>query len=168
MLAAMEPMLSAASFSPKASSTASSQGSNAPDPRLNGLDPKLLQGLDAKTLQSLGLDPNLVANILNPKSSSLPPRSSPSSFSQNYPRLTPSKPSATATSTLTNSQSKTSSAASLLGSSLWHRSQSFGWIRSKVFARTWSKTSWLWSNVVGGQTKTWLSPFSKAISIFWW
>jgi hypothetical protein len=111
MLAALDPMMGASfmserSFSPKSSSTVSSQAStaNAPDPRLNGLDPKLLQGLDSKTLQSLGLDPNLVASILNPKSSSLPARSSPSSLSPGFPRLSTSKPSASATSTTTRCQ----------------------------------------------------------------
>merc|ERR1719288_277459 len=34
------------------------------DPRLLGLDPKMLQGLDEKALKSLGLDPNIVKSLL--------------------------------------------------------------------------------------------------------
>ena len=34
------------------------------DPRLLGLDPKMLQGLDEKALTSLGLDPNIVKSLL--------------------------------------------------------------------------------------------------------
>uniref|UniRef100_A0A0K2SX23 Chromodomain-helicase-DNA-binding protein 7 n=1 Tax=Lepeophtheirus salmonis TaxID=72036 RepID=A0A0K2SX23_LEPSM len=42
------------------------------DPRLLGLDLKMLQGLDSKALQRLGLDPKLVASLLNGGSSSSP------------------------------------------------------------------------------------------------
>ena len=126
MLAAMDPMMGHSSsfmsdrYSPKSSSSGSmsappSSSANSLDPRLNGLDPKLLQGLDAKTLQSLGLDPNLVASVLNSKNTSSPARSSPSTMSSNFPRLSTSKPSASATSTTNSSQSKASSAAAMLG-----------------------------------------------------
>merc|ERR1712051_1008694 len=47
------------------------------DPRLLGLDPKMLIGLDSKALQSLGLDPKIVASLLEQpsgKSGSKTPR----------------------------------------------------------------------------------------------
>merc|ERR1711935_1015526 len=47
------------------------------DPRLLGLDPKMLIGLDSKALQSLGLDPKIVASLLeqpSEKSGSKTPR----------------------------------------------------------------------------------------------
>merc|ERR1739844_643030 len=40
------------------------------DPRLLGLDPKMLIGLDSKALQSLGLDPKIVASLLQEGSKS--------------------------------------------------------------------------------------------------
>merc|ERR1711881_169353 len=56
-------------FDPKTSKAAAAAAvhtaSAGLDPRLLGLDPKMLQGLDSKALQSLGLDPKIVASLLD-------------------------------------------------------------------------------------------------------
>merc|ERR1712122_44810 len=52
--------------SAQAATSAAAQAALNPslDPRLLGLDPKMLIGLDAKALQSLGLDPKIVSSLL--------------------------------------------------------------------------------------------------------
>merc|ERR1739844_532551 len=47
------------------------------DPRLLGLDPKMLIGLDAKALQSLGLDPKIVSSLIEQQGSAGAPKSKP-------------------------------------------------------------------------------------------
>merc|ERR1712223_190824 len=58
------------------------------DPRLLGLDPKILQGLDENALKSLGLDPQIVANLLDPKSSSSAAAGDQSTTSRNMAKMT--------------------------------------------------------------------------------
>merc|ERR1711997_1249686 len=55
---------SSAAAAAAAAAAASIPASTGLDPRLLGLDPKMLQGLDSKSLQSLGLDPKIVSSLL--------------------------------------------------------------------------------------------------------